>query len=190
LAYVDSHWTTAKQDNGEPWPGICNASAPINSSIADSDKPTLVNYGSVYTVNSTDLDKIPVSRMGWAYGGLLIPYKFEFRDRSFQGSPSTVGYVGYEGWITGLSFTGVLALGPGVASSSNTTTTQSGSGTASTSTSSSTNLTYTIATGGIFTFGKSIKAGLLIGRDYKGGGSGFKYENGTWMALSVGTGFN
>jgi hypothetical protein len=154
---------------------------------------TLIATDIAYNFTTDQLDGVYTQRMGITYGALLIPYKFYFTDKSFKSNPSTVGFVGYEGYIPGLSLAGVLALGPGLAttntSSGNDSSSSGGNQANQSSGGSGTFVTYTAALGAIATFGGSVKAGLLLGRDWQGSGSGFKYENKTWMALSIGTSF-
>ena len=163
------------------------ASPACIKAIVDSDIP--------YQFTAGDLANVYTQRMGFTWGAMVIPYKFYFTDKSFKSNPSTVAFVGYEGYAPGVSLAGVLALGPGLTSNSQSTNTSSGTtggnGTSNSTqtTTSGNSVTYTAATGFIVTFGGSIKAGILFGRDWEGSGSGFKYENKTWMALSVGTSF-
>jgi hypothetical protein len=112
---------------------------------------------------------------------MVIPYKYYFNDHSIQGNPTTLLYAGYEGYFPGVSIAGVGAAGLGSAPSSQSTPTGTTSG--------STNLTYSVALGFIATLGGSIKAGVVFGRDYQSNAAAFKYENKTWVALSVGTSF-
>jgi hypothetical protein len=155
-----------------------------------------------YQFDAADLDKVVIQRMGFTWGALVIPYKYYFTDKSIKGNPSTVAYAGYEGWFPGVSLAVVGSAGIGVASNSSSSPTStvstagpsktSSTGTPSTATSSTSNstaATYTMAIGFIATFGGSMKGGLMFGRDYQGNGSGFKYDNKTWMALSIGTSF-
>ncbi len=119
--------------------------------------------------------------MGFTWGAMVIPYKFYFTDKSFKSNASTVAFAGYEGYFPGISLAGVVALGPGLNSSSQNSSSQSGSNTGGasgtptpTTQSSGTFVTYTAAVGFIVTLGGSFKAGLLVGRDWQGSGSGFK----------------
>ena len=159
--------------------------------VADGecDPTQLVQEGVQYTVSATNLAKYGSTRFGFTWGALVIPYKFETRDHSFQASPSAAGYVGYEGWWPGVSVAHVLALGGGAYSSSNTTTTPATGGTTTSSTTSQTRATYTAAIGEIATLGGSFKAGILVGKDWQGRDAGFKYEGGTWIAVTLGVGF-
>jgi hypothetical protein len=130
---------------------------------------------SSYEFTSDQLTAMDYKRMGFTWGGLVIPYKFYFTDKSIKTNSSVVGFAGYEGWFPGVSLSTVIAAGGGAASS----------------TSSTTVATYTVAVGFIMAFGQSntLKAGLMFGRDYQGNASTFAYENKTWMALSIGAGF-
>jgi hypothetical protein len=170
-------------------PNPASRSPPSACYTADAN---LVIYDTPYQFTSDDFAKVNSQRMGFTYGAMVIPYKFYFTDKSFRPNPSTVAFAGYEGYFPGVSLAGVLALGPGVASTSQTssqpTTTPSKTAPASTNTSGNA-VTYTAAVGFIATFAGSIKGGILFGRDWQGSGSGFKYENKTWMALSIGTSF-
>jgi hypothetical protein len=146
-----------------------------------------VTYDVPYQFNASDLSKVATQRMGFTWGALVIPYKFYFTDKSIQGNPSTVAFAGYEGWFPGVSLALVGSAGLGVSTgSSNSTTTSTTNGTTGTGSSAA---IYTVAAGFIATFGGSIKAGVMFGRDYESNAAGFKYENKTWMALSVGTSF-
>jgi hypothetical protein len=146
-------------------------------------------YDKTYDFTADQLSGQDFVRGGFTWGVLVIPYKFYFTDRSIKSNSSTVAFVGYEGWFPGLSLSAVTALGPGLASTSSSAA--SSTPPAPAANKSSTLVTYTGAIGFIAAFGdsKTVKAGLLFGRDYQGKGSGFQYENKTWMALSIGAGF-
>jgi hypothetical protein len=153
----------------------------------------LASYDQTYDFTADQLRKQDFVRLGFTWGVLVIPYKFYLTDRSIKSNSSTVAFAGYEGWFPGASVSAVVALGPGLTTSStSTTSTGTPSTTPSTSTNKSTTfVTYTAATGLIAAFGdsKTVKAGLLIGWDFQGKGSGFQYEGKTWLALSIGAGF-
>lgn len=159
-------------------------SVTCNGVAGKSNDPTVVKYDVPYEFTSDDFKKVRSQRMGFTWGGLLVPYKFYFTDRSFQSNTSAVGFVGYEGYFPGVNLAGIVALGPGTTS----TTTASGTPAAPT-TKSTTSVTYTGAAGVIATFGGVMKFGVVVGRDYQGRSAGFKYENKTWLALSIGAGF-
>jgi uncharacterized protein YaiE (UPF0345 family) len=145
-----------------------------------------------YQVSATALQNYGIYRKGFTWGAMVVPYKFETHDHSFQPAPSVLGYFGFEGWWSGLSLANIVALGGGAASSSVTSagtgtgTTGAGTGSTSPTTSTSTKPTYTAALGEIATFGGNFKVGLLVGIDWQGSGSGFRYEGKPWFAISVG----
>lgn len=152
-----------------------------------------VALDSPYQFTSGNFNTVGSQRLGFTWGAMVIPYKYYFTDHSIQGTPSTVAYVGYEGWFPGVSLAGVVSAGLGVAqTASNASNSPSGSNSGTTSSSSnstSANAIYTWGVGFVATFGKSIQAGVMTGRDYQATGSGFKYQNKQWIALSVGTSF-
>ncbi|HWZ63632.1 MAG TPA: hypothetical protein VNX02_11460 [Steroidobacteraceae bacterium] len=160
------------------------------TSSNEASKTPVVAAGTEYTVSAQDLQKYGSVRAGFTWGAMVIPYKFETSDHSFQAVPTAAGYVGYEGWWPGVSLAHVLALGGGASSS--TQNAPSGSpppASGGSNSSSGTHATYTIALGEMATLGGSFKAGVLVGRDYQGANTGFKYEGKTWVAVSVGAGF-
>lgn len=146
----------------------------------------LPSYDTLYQFPATPENIGSYDREGFTWGAMVIPYKFYVKDKTFKGNPSTVGFVGYQGWVPGLSLAGVLALGPGIAQSASSSSTPP---TTTKSTSTSTAVTYTAATGVIATFSGVIKAGFLVGWDWQGSGNNFQYEGKTWIALSVGASF-
>ena len=159
----------------------CGAGVPN----AESDK--------TYDFTADQLSKHDFYRQGFTWGGLVIPYKFYFKDKSIKSNSSIVGFAGYEGWFPGVSLSAVLAAGAGTTPSTSTSTTATSTTARLTPTipSTATLVTYTVATGLIMAFGdsKTVKAGLMFGRDYQGNASAFPYENKWWMALSIGAGF-
>lgn len=169
-----------------PKPG---APAPQTTSAASAcGAAPLAAYDVTYNFTADRLNEQDFYRQGFTWGGLVIPYKYYFSDHSIKSNSSVVGFVGYEGWFPGVSLSGVVALGPGTAP----TTSSPGAGSTSNAASSSiTAVTYTAALGVIASFGASqtLKAGLMIGRDYQSNPANFPYENKTWMALSIGAGF-
>jgi hypothetical protein len=148
-----------------------------------------VKYGETYTFTADQLAKNDYYRQGFTWGGLVVPFKFYFKDKSIKSNSSVVGFVGYEGWFSGVSIASVAAVGLGLAPGSSTSTTSTTTTTSTTSASTSTAATYTAAVGFIATFGGVVKAGVMFGRDYQGNAAAFPYENKTWMALSIGAGF-
>jgi hypothetical protein len=187
-AFLFFHFQAIKE---YPPPRIKNGSLTPPESVT---RPTLCksgeplpSYDTLYQFQATSDSKAAYYREGFTWGGMVIPYKFYVKDKTFKGNPSTVGFVGYEGWFPAMSLAGIVALGPGIAQSSSMTSATATPSTKPSSTSSA--VTYTAATGVVATFGGSIKAGLLVGWDWQGSGNNFQYEGKTWVALSIGASF-
>lgn len=163
------------------------AANAVDKGTCNNSPNNIVDYDIPYEFTSDDFQKVRSQRMGFTWGGLVVPYKFYVSDRSFQSNTSAVAYVGYEGYFPGVNLAGIVALGPGAAS---TTQTQAATPPQTTpSTKSTTSVTYTAATGIVATFGGVMKLGAVVGWDWQGKSAGFKYEGKTWLALSIGAGF-
>lgn len=170
-----------------PKRGDLTPQSPRQSSPCGATVP-MPAYEETYAFTSDQLSENDFNRQGFTWGGLVIPYKYYFKDHSIKSNSSVVAFLGYEGWFPGMSLAGVVALGPGTAP---TTSNASPAGGGSSASSSITAVTYTVALGLIASFGDSqtFKAGLMFGKDYQGNPSTFPYENKLWMALSIGAGF-
>lgn len=179
---------SAQGAGGEATPA--DAAVGATGNAADTSQYDLAVANNEYTTTVTELSHYGLYRQGFTYGALTIPYKYELRDHSFQAKPSVAAYVGYESWVAGATVAGVVALGLGGSSQSSS---QSGSGAgssqSSTTTGGGTQALYTLGVGALFTLGGSFKGGVLFGKDWAGAGTGFKYEGGTWMAVTLGVGF-
>lgn len=147
----------------------------------------IAEYGQLYQFTGAQIKDSAFIREGFTWGGLVVPFKYYFKDKSIKTNSSVVGFAGYEGWLPGVSLAAVVAAGVGA--SSQPSTMSSGTSPASSTSNTTTVATYTFGTGVIATFGGTVKAGLMFGRDYQGNPSAFPYENKTWMALSIGAGF-
>jgi hypothetical protein len=147
----------------------------------------IAEYGQLYQFTGSQIKDSAFIREGFTWGGLVVPFKYYFKDKSIKTNSSVVGFAGYEGWFPGVSLASVVAAGVGA--SSQPTTTTSGANPSSSTSSTTTVATYTFGLGVIATFGGTVKAGLMFGRDYQGNPATFPYENKTWMALSIGAGF-
>jgi hypothetical protein len=150
--------------------------------------------GQEYTITATQVGHYGTFRNGWTWGALTIPYKYELSDHSFQAKPSIAPYAGYETWGPGFNFAGVIAIGIGGSSqsaqTSGSSSTTNGTGNSnSTNSGGGTQALYTAGAGFIFTLGGSFKGGILVGKDWAGSSTGFKYEGKTWLAITFGKGF-
>ena len=128
---------------------------------------TVASYDTTYTFTADKLSEQDFIRNGFTWGGLVIPYKFYFTDKSIKSNSSTVAFAGYEGWFPGISLSAVLALGPGMTTTTTTTPATTGTSPTPATTASSTTVTYTAAVGFIAAFGdsKTVKAGGLLTGD-------------------------
>jgi hypothetical protein len=127
-----------------------------------------------YVVSSSDLPGSGPERFGLAWGALIIPYKYEFKDGSFSGTPSTVAFVGPQFSIYDSNIILAFFAGPGVSNGSQ---------------SDGNKALFSFGSGLVATLGGVFKVGLMAGWDYAGKNSGFKYEATPWAALSIGAGF-
>jgi len=161
-----------------------------NKCYGGTEATKVVDYNVPYKFTAKDFQGVRSQRMGFTWGGLVVPYKFYLNDHSFHSNTAALGYVGYEGYFPGVSLAGVLALGPGAGNTATTTGTSSSTGTQTTTGAKSTTvLTYSAATGVVASFGGAMKLGALIGWDWQGRGSGFAYEGKPWISVSIGAGF-
>jgi hypothetical protein len=201
--------TGASRENGETQEGATvSAASSTNSALAVGDQRSVGDESdnssgtqakstaeaavarTEYSVSATDLQRYGSVRSGFTWGALVIPYKFETSDHSFQAVPTTAAYVGYEGWWPGVSVAHVIAAGLGASGSAQQTSSSGNLSSPTSSTSSGgTHASYTLAVGEMATLGGAFKAGVLVGWDWQGSNSGFKYEGKTWVAISVGAGF-
>ncbi len=150
-----------------------------DSNIGDSSAP-YVEAGKEYIVNSYILRTYPSNGWGQDYGLLVVPYKYHFLDQSLTGAATIGGYFGIRYDSPGLGVALVMSAGLAVLPVS----TQNDDGTLST-----TNVSGFTAAGGIIaTLSKAgmFQAGLLVGADWAGKDSQYKYEGQPWVALSFG----
>ena len=168
------------------------STASLNAEYScGTDGPLPATVNTPYAFSADQLDQQDFKREGFTWGGMVIPFKFYFKDRSIKSNSSVVGFAGYEGWFPGVSLAAVIAggLGAGSTTSSSAASTTTGATSSTSTASTSTALTYTVGVGLVATFGGTVKGGLMFGRDYQGNANAFAYENKTWMAFSIGAGF-
>jgi hypothetical protein len=143
-------------------------------------KPKPVMENIEYTVNAATLSTYPSTGWGADYGLLVVPYKFHFTDHAQTGAATVGGYLGWKIDKPGIGISGVVSAGVGVVP---VTTQQNGVSTTNNAAS------FTAAAGLIFTLTKAgmFQAGVLIGADWAGKESQYKYEGKPWIAISFGT---
>lgn len=151
--------------------------------------PVPAKLDTTYEFSADQLAKSDFYREGLTWGGLVVPYKFYFTDHTIKSNSSALAFIGYEGWIPGVSLSTIIGVGFGTTPSTSNSSTTGTAATSSSSTSTSTVVTFSAGAGWVATFGGTFKAGLMFGRDYQGKSGNFPYENKWWMGLSLGAGF-
>jgi hypothetical protein len=140
----------------------------------------LVEVGPEYEVDINELAGYGRHQFGWAYGALVIPYKFHGSDNSFSSNVTVAGFAGYSFSLEGFQLTPVVTGGLSTVqvpkTDSNGVTTNDNKSAAS------------AAWGLVFTFSRTrmFQVGLLSGWDWAGNSSGYQYNGKPWIALSVG----
>lgn len=83
---------------------ILQTASNIQTSEADCKQAggSLVKVGRVYKINKDDLEDIGYRRIGWIYGGIIIPYKYFSHDKSLEPGATIGPFVGYRIGETGL----------------------------------------------------------------------------------------
>jgi hypothetical protein len=85
--------------------GISKAAQLVSSiTVSDDDckkLSPLVAEGHSYTMAASDLDKFGFRRLGFIYGGLIIPYKYFPHDKSLEPGTTMGPFVGYRFGQTG-----------------------------------------------------------------------------------------
>lgn len=150
----------------------------------DRDVPTAqngsVNTHDLYTLDKAAVEKMDYYRHGWAFGVLLVPYKYQLYDKSFGSALSVGPYLGYRQEDRGSSVTYVVSAGlvnniPVPLADNTGTVNRSG---------------FSIAAGGILSIdkGSGIQVGVLVGQDRlgKNAAATYVYEGKTWVSVAVG----
>jgi len=139
-----------------------------------------VNSHDLYTMDKAAIEKMDYYRHGWAFGVLLVPYKYQLSDKSFGSALSVGPYVGYRQDARGSSVTYVVSAGlvnniPVELANGSGTVNRSG---------------FSFATGVIFSIdkGTGMQIGLLVGQDRLGSNSAapYAYEGKTWGSVAIG----
>ncbi len=154
----------------------------VEQSVAKNE--SVVDLSKTYDVLKSEMLATPGRRVGINYGPIIIPYKFHFSDHSLTGTPTLGAYAGYTYSTPGKSVS--LILSGGLATI-NGDAQKDSDGKAENDTSTKTGLTG--ATGVVFTLdkGKRFQLGILVGADWLGDDSNYKYNKKPWMAISFGT---
>jgi len=155
----------------------------VDEACADIPGAKSVKPGRQYVIERNTLDRFGYNYMGWVYGPLVIPYKFNLHDRTFTGSPSVAAYVGQHANLGAIDASMIVASGFGL------TTIQTTSSTGVVS--NTTTPLFTLAMGVGLTLSKkgSFQIGVLAGKDWAGRNRNYEHEGKTWIALSFGSTF-
>jgi len=145
-----------------------------------------VNLHTLYQIEKANLTHYGTKRTGFAFGALVVPFKFHLGVNEFSSSPTVAPYLGYSWGLLqnrGLKFTTFLSAGmafvPIVAKDSNT---------------SRTTPAFSSAVGVILTSDKNqnFNAGFLLGHDFLGKSErNFDPKVGkSWVSFYVGYNIN
>jgi len=138
-----------------------------------------------YSVDANEFDGI-ARRTGWVYGGLILPYKYHYDDKSISGETTIGPYVGRRSTLGDTSF--IWAVSAGVTPISVESTDQNGNP-------KSTPLTaFTYAVGWMFEFNKGsspFRGGVFFGKDIvsKTSAVPYKHNRKNWVAFQLGWDF-
>jgi hypothetical protein len=144
------------------------------------ESTTPVNSHNLYTMDKAAIEKMDYYRHGWAFGVLLVPYKYQFKDKSFGSALSVGPYVGYRQDTLGSSVTYIVSAGmvnniPVALANGTGTVTRSG---------------FSLAAGVVFSIdkGTGMQVGLLFGQDRLGSNAEapYAYEGKTWGSVAIG----
>lgn len=128
-----------------------------------SDESRVVKKGIAYRIERTRLkENNDYRRTGFAFGALIVPFKFRFGDNEIVASPTVAPYVGWRtGFLGsyGLNFTPVFSAGLGLVPVTDPASSQT-----------QTRPALSVATGVVLRSNKndSFEAGVLLGRDFLG----------------------
>jgi hypothetical protein len=139
-----------------------------------------IRDGSSITMTLADIAKYPPDRNGLAYGGLVVPFKFQLTGAHQFTSSATVGpYLGYR---MDRETVGAAVTFAAFAGASNIAVTKGGS------TQQLAGFGYGIAVLGEIKGG--FQLGGVLGFDSVGSNQGFQYNNKPWLALELGYSFS
>lgn len=134
-------------------------------------------------VDEQDYGRTVRNRYGLTFGGLVIPFKYQFQgSRTVQAGGAVGGYLGIrlDSDVWGVELKPIVFVGGGVVNVE-----QSVNGTAQTQ--SLAGLSYGL--GLVGSIKDSFQLGLVVGKDRVGKSAGYVDDGKWWLALSFGTSF-
>jgi hypothetical protein len=149
---------------------------------ADVSTDLTVSEHVQYLLDKKVLDSHEYGAAGLEYGILIAPYKFHISDRSLTGSATVGPYIGFHALTSpGSTLSEVISIGIG-----NVPVTKESSPPGDPSTSDKVSLS--VATGYVLTLTKSgrFQLAFLIGFDWAGHESEYKYEGKPWFGVGFG----
>jgi hypothetical protein len=136
---------------------------------------------SVVALDPDMLTAVPPNRRGWAYGTLLVPYKYQMKgDRTLAGSASLGGYIGYRNTLLGTSTQPIFFAG---ATKVDVPTTIDGKATSE----QLAGLSYGV--GLLTNFKQAFQVGLVIGVDRVSKSANYVNNGKPWISFSLGYAF-
>jgi len=166
------------QDTGDSG-SMCPESSPSGSSTSETT-PLTITPSTQFYVAADDLDAAAV-REGWAYGALVVPFKFELSGKNAILSSATLGgYLGYRFPIDlwGVEFRPVLFGGL-----SEIPTSQATGGSSSSQT---TVAGVSWGAGLITTIKDTFDVGIVVGFDHIDSAEHFDYQDHPWISIELG----
>lgn len=137
--------------------------------------------GNGYEIAVEKLEKSATNTVGFDYGTLVVPFKYQLHDNTITGNSTVAQYLGYKFTSAGLSIMPVFSAGLGVVSISQKDSQQNVTTSSAPSFSVAYGLIVNILKNGLF------QAGIMSGWDWAGKGSQYKYEGKPWISISLGT---
>jgi hypothetical protein len=153
-----------------------NFTQPSTLEVDITDSEQVVEPYTAYTVSKSAFEHVPFTKYGFAYGALVVPFKYQGKSSELNNSTSYQIYVQYQRSSNG------LAEGPFISGGISTADVATGVGTST----PKNGLSYGL--GWIFDLkkGSGFQLAVMLGQDRFGSGSGYQYEGETWYSFSIG----
>lgn len=146
---------------------------------------TLVQEGDLVVVDEVNIATTPPDRYGWAFGTLLVPFKYQFKgDKNFSGGATLGGYAGFRfdrTSVLGLALQGIVFAG-----GSNIQVNQTVNGKIT----SQNMLGISYGLGLLGTIKDSFHLGIVLGADRVNDSANYQNNGKPWIAISLGFQFS